>query len=310
MKSALSDPSLSLAAKGLYAFFLEIGRVASVDEMSAAHPESKYSMTKAMKELKDGHYIKAVRFQQNAGQWNTLLKFTDPSLNIYVPEADTRNTSLLSISSNKTNSYMSSNLGIDTVTNVTVSIGAAPLKEEQMGWNLDGNEDKPVSKSIVRRLAMQQEIDSAPGTVGKIDDRQSRLNKKYKKTNFEAVPASMLRNERPEEEWGTADLVAEFYHLTRNNSDAPAQINGKYLITWINKMVGAGVTRFAILKAMRMFFEDLRNLHNSGIGKPIYQRFMAYYPSVHGLVSRVAEKTILDDDMKTHQEKMLRLLES
>ena len=312
MRSPISDPSLSLAAKGLYAFFLEIGRVASVDEMSAAHPESKYAMTKAMKELKDGHYIKAVRFQQNAGQWNTLLKFSDPKLNLYVTEADTPNTSVLSTVStiaidNSTSTANSSN--IDTVTNVTVSIGAAPLEKKGtvMTWPTF-DEEQPERKKYSFRV--QEESDATPGAVGKVEDKAALRNKKYKKNKFMAVPESMRRNERPEDQWTTSDLVAEFYDLNRDaDHGAPSQVNGKHLTTWLNKMVGEGVTRLALLKAMRMFFADPRLTRDAGVGSPLYSRFIAYYQSVHGIVSRVAETVYEDEDMKAHQEKMLKLLE-
>jgi hypothetical protein len=312
MRSPISDPSLSLAAKGLYAFFLEIGRVASVDEMSAAHPESKYAMTKAMKELKDGHYIKAVRFQQNAGQWNTLLKFSDPKLNLYVTEADTPNTSVLSTVStialdNSTSTANSSN--IDTVTNVTVSIGAAPLEKKGtvMTWPTF-DEEQPERKKYNFRI--HEESEATPGAVGKVEDKKAIRNKKYKKNKFMAVPESMRRNERPEDQWTTSDLVAEFYDLNRDaDHGAPSQVNGKHLTTWVNKMVGEGVTRLALLKAMRMFFADPRLTRDAGVGSPLYSRFIAYYQSVHGIVSRVAETVYEDEDMKAHQEKMLKLLE-
>ena len=312
MKSPISDPMLSLAAKGLYAFFLEIGRVASVDEMSAVHPESKYSMTKAMKELKDARYIKAVRFQQNAGQWNTILKFTDNSLNLYVYETagqtDTPNTSLLSTVS--TNSHIANSLDIDTVTNVTVSIGAAPLKKEgssKMAWpTFEG--DTPAPK---RKLSFNREPeDDDSGAVGKFVDKKAMRQEKYKKTSFEAVPATMLRHERPEEEWTTDDLVAEFYSLLRPIAkDAPGQVNGKHLITWINQRVGQGTPRHAVLKAIRMFFEDPRLTRDPGVGQSMLTRFFSYYTSVHGLVTKVKETKYVDEDFLAQQEKMLKMLE-
>lgn len=303
MKSAATDPSLSLAAKGLFAFFLEIGRVASVDEMSAAHPESKYAMTKAMKELKDAHYIKAVRFQQNAGQWNTILKFSDPKLNLYVPETDTRNSSLLS--SVSTNRHMSSDIDIDTVTNVTVSIGAAPLKETggvQMSWpTLDEETPKPKKKFVL-------ETDDDSGSVGKVEDTRAKINSKYKVTKVERDGRN--RADYPEEDWTTGDLVAEFYDLYRPLSNgAPNQINGKHLATWINARVSDGVPRTSVLKGMRMFFADKRVTMDPGTGRPMYQRFMAYYGTVHGAASRIDKPIATDEALLEHQKKMLDLLE-
>ncbi len=315
MKSPISDPMLSLAAKGLYAFFLEIGRVVSVEEMSAVHPESKYAMTKAMKELKDARYIKAVRFQQNAGQWNTLLKFTDNSLNLYVYETagqtDTPNTSLLSTVS--TNSHIANSLDIDTVTNVTVSIGAAPLKKKgsaEMSWPGMSDTPEPQSRSQVRRFAIQSGDDDVAGAIGKFEDKKAMRQAKYKKTSFEAVPATMLRHERPEEEWTTDDLVAEFYSLLRPIAkDAPGQVNGKHLITWINQRVGQGTPRHAVLKAMRMFFEDPRLTRDPGVGQSMLTRFFSYYTSVHGLVTKAKETKYVDEDFLAQQEKMLKMLE-
>jgi len=303
MKSSATDPSLSLAAKGLFAFFLEIGRVASVEEMSAAHPESKYAMTKAMKELKDAHYIKAVRFQQNAGQWNTILKFSDPKLNLYVPETDIRNTSVLS--SVSTNRHMSSDIDIDTVTNVTVSIGAAPQKESggnQMGWPTFEEETPKRKKKFVL------ETDDDSGAVGKVEDTHAKINAKYKTTKVERDGRN--RANYPEEDWTSGDLVAEFYDLYKPISNgAPNQINGKHPATWINARVSDGVPRTAILKGIRMFFADPRVTRDPGTGFPMYQRFMKYYGTVHNIASRVDNEVVSDEAMKAHQEKMLKLLE-
>jgi hypothetical protein len=93
------------------------------------------------------------------------------------------------------------------------------------------------------------------------------------------------------------------------HAGAPNQVNGKHLITWINRLVGQGVARISILKGMRMFFDDPRMLNDIGVGLPVYQRFMKYYGTVHGIVSRVAESTQLDEDTLAHQEKLLKMLE-
>ena len=146
------------------------------------------------------------------------------------------------------------------------------------------------------------------GAVGKVEDRQAKLKAKYKTTSFEAVPASMRRYERPEEGWTTDDLIAEFYDRVRDHTEGiPAQVNGKSLITWINKMVGEGVSRQSILKGIRMFFDDQRNLVDVGIGLPVWRRFIAYFPTVVGLTS-AKEVEYLDENISAHQEKMLKLL--
>jgi hypothetical protein len=174
-----------------------------------------------------------------------------------------------------------------------------------MGW--PGFDDEP---KLPAKKRAQVEADAAPGAVGKIDDRQKRLNQKYKKTKIEAMPEHMRRAERPEEEWTTSDLIAEFYDLARKAAPgAPGQINSRRLATWINRQVGEGVERIHILKAMRMFFDDPRLTNNPGVGEPLWVRFFAYYPTVHGLVSRVAETDYEEDDLLARQERMLKLLE-
>jgi hypothetical protein len=224
------------------------------------------------------------------------LKFTESALKML--STDNGFSGLLYIDNYNTNGITTST-NIDTDTNVSVSIGASPLKEEEMAWNLDG--DEPVKKKTM-------ESEATPGAVGKLDDRQSRLNAKYKKP-VKAQKDSRDRINTPEELWSTNDLVAEFYDLVEKAAPGvPSQVNGKYVATWINKQVGEGTPRIAVLEAMRMFFSDPRLTHDAGVGKPMWQRFFAYYPTVHGLVNK--KKTEYeDDDFKNHQEKMLKLLE-
>jgi hypothetical protein len=123
MKSPYSDPNLSLRARGLYAYYVEVGRVLSSEEMSASVPEGRDAIRNAMNELKFYKYIKAVRYQDNSGQWRTLLKFTDDVISgiLYIDSGTVTNTNTNDISTST---------NIDTVTNVTVSIGAAPQKEK------------------------------------------------------------------------------------------------------------------------------------------------------------------------------------
>ena len=71
MKSPYSDPNLSLRARGLYAYYVEVGRVLSSEEMSASVPEGRDAIRNAMNELKFYKYIKAVRYQDNSGPWRT-----------------------------------------------------------------------------------------------------------------------------------------------------------------------------------------------------------------------------------------------
>lgn len=298
MKSPYSDPNLSLRARGLFAYYVEVGRVLSAEEMSASVPEGRDAIRNAMSELKFHRYIKAVRHQDNSGQWRTTLKFTDDGFSgvLYIGSDTVTSTSDLSTSSKD----------IDTVTNVTVSIGAAPQKgkgEVAMGW--PGLGDNTTPEKPKRRFVLETEDDS--GSIGKVSSLKVG-GARPKKTKVEKESRDRLNV--PEEDWTTGELVAEFYDMYMNiHSGAPNQINGKHLITWINRLVGQGVARVSILKAMRMFFDDPRMLNDIGVGLPIYQRFMKYYGTVHGIVSRVAESTKLDEDTLAHQEKLLKMLE-
>ena len=297
MLRPIINPKLSLRARSLFYFYVEKGRVISADELRATQevPEGRDAIQAAINELKDLKYVKSVRIRNN-GQWVSKLKFTDSALKLL--STDNGFSGLLYIDNYNTNGITTST-NIDTDTNVSVSIGASPLKENEMAWNLDGEE--PVKKKSM-------ESEATPGAVGKIDDRQARLNAKYKKP-VKAQKDSKDRINTPEELWSTNDLVAEFYDLVEKAAPGvPSQVNGKYVATWINKQVGEGTPRIAILEAMRMFFSDPRLTHDAGVGKPLWQRFFAYYPTVHGLVNK--KKTDYeDDDFKTHQEKMLKLLE-
>jgi hypothetical protein len=298
MKSPYSDPNLSLRARGLFAYYVEVGRVLSAEEMSASVPEGRDAIRNAMAELKLHRYIKAVRHQDNSGQWRTNLKFTDDGLSgvLYMDRGIVTNTNTSDIST--------SDLNIDTVTNVTVSIGAAPQTEKgiEMAWSMFEDSTDPKSKKKV----LDTEDDS--GAIGKVNTLKVG-GARRKKTKVEHTARNRINV--PEEDWTTNDLCAEFYDLLiLVNNNAPNQMNAKHLATWINKRVAEGVDRFSILKGIRMFFADSRMFYDIGIGLPIYQRFMSYYGTIHGKVSRVDEPTGLDEDTLAHQEKMLKLLES
>ena len=300
MRSYLDDPRLSVRAKGLYGLYLHYGRVLSARDMCDRPdvPEGRDAIQTALNELKIAGYIKAVRQHNGRGKFYIYLKFTDEKLNMPFMTEDGFSGDIYIDSNTAITTSTSSN--IDTVTNVTVSIGAqAPLeKGEEMGWNLDGEETSP------KRFVEEEPA----GVVGKVDDRQARLNAKYKPTKVE--DKAKHRRDIPEENWGTNELVAEFYELSRTAAPTtPGQGNNKYMATWINKQVSSGTDRYAILKAIRMFFADSRLTRNPGVGKPFYQRFFAYYPTVHGLVVNTEEVEYEDEEFLEHQAKMLKLLE-
>lgn len=293
MKSPYSDPYLSLRARGLYALYVETGRVLSAEEISSAVPEGRDAIRSAMKELKDFGYIKAVKHQIN-GQWRTLLKFTDDGL------SGVGKSGVLSSLLNTND--ISTSLEVLEVLRTSNTSTASKKEGVDMGWpNLDENLPKPKRNQI-------DEDDS--GAVGKIIDKKALRNLKYKKTKFESTSQSMQRTERPEELWNANDLVSEFYDLSREHlPGVPGQVNGQSLAKWVNKTISAGATNLSILKAIRIFFADPRLLRDAGIGQPIWRRFIAFYPTIHGIAVQVAEPEFVDEDFLAHQEKMLKLLE-
>ena len=297
MQSPYSNPYLSLRARGLIAYYVELGRVVSADELSAAVPEGRDAIQAAINELKQSHYIKTTR-EWNGKSWHRVMNFTDAAKSILFP--NTGFSGLLYIASD-----IATNTGTSTSTKElsTMTMTYKEIKkEEEMGWNLDGEEDKP--KPVRVRIA--EEIEASPGAVGKVVDKKAMRNAKYKaKVDVDSLSH---RSNKPEEYWNTTDLIAEFYDLANAGApDIPNQVNSQELAKWINKSYREGVSRHSMLKAIRMFFEDKRNLHDVGIGHPLWRRFIAYHQSVHGLT--IKEKpTYVDEEFLAHQEKMLKLL--
>lgn len=302
MQAPNLNPYLSGMARALWMVYATVGRPMSTEEVIESNymNEGRDAIRSAASELKRTGYIKAFKEQVAGGRWVTTLRFT-PIGQHYVdlfnwnyqpmPEIPTVGepgiTSKLD-SSNRLEILRISNLGAD-----------AP-REETMPWPID--EPKPKKK---RELDTDYEV----GTIGKVEDKIAKRNAKYKKTTIESTPAVMRRYEKPEELWDTRDLVGEFYDLVKEKAPGvPSQVNGKYLATWINDLVGKGTPRIAILKAMRMFFNDPRLYSDAGIGTPLWKRFFQFYPTIHGKVIQPEEKEYVDDDFAAHQEKMLKLL--
>jgi hypothetical protein len=174
-----------------------------------------------------------------------------------------------------------------------------------MSWPVWEDAAKPQPK---KRSMTWQDEDEA-GAVGKLpQDKREMRQAKY---GIKPEQVKDGRQTRPEDEWTTGDLVAEFYALTASQAPGiPSQVNAKQLSTWINRQVGQGVPRKAVLKAIRRFFNDPRNIREAGVGKPLYRRFMAFFPTVVGAV--VKEKAEIDEltlDMASRsQDKFLREL--
>ena len=290
MLRPIVNPRLSLRARSLFYYFAEKGRVISADELrkSQDFPEGRDALQSAINELKDLKYVKSVRVQNN-GQWIARLKFTEEAKKLLSTDNGFSGHLYIDNYTATSTSDISTRANIVKDTNVSLTIGAAPQKEEAVVW--------------------KEEDDEVVGTIGKIEDRQAKLNAKYKKP-VKAQRTSRDRINTPEELWSTTDLIAEFYDLVEKAApNTSSQVNSKYLATWINKQVGEGTQRYEVLKAMRMFFADPRNLNDLGIGKPLWQRFFAYYTTVQGIVKKPEQPTYSTDKFKAHQEKMMRLLE-
>lgn len=300
------NSKLSLRARALFTVFEVKGRVISADELKASNEvmEGRDALQTAINELKEAKYIRSVRMHNN-GQWVSQLKFTEEALKL-IPTGNGFSghgkSGHLYIDNYITTSDNTTSTNIDIDTNVSISIPEQAREGEEMPWNLDG-EEKP-KESLKARIA--QEVEAAPGAVGQVDDRQTRLNAKYKLTKTEKAGSN--RHDSPEELWSTGDLVAEFYHLCHEKvPNVPSQVNNVRLAGWINKQVGEGVQRVQILKAIRMFFNDSRLIRDAGIGMPLYQRFFAFYPSVHGIVAKKSVDYETPEAL-AQQEKLLRLL--
>ena len=75
MKSPYSNPYLSARAKGIFAFYAELGRPVSADEMSAVMPEGRDAIQAAINELRRAGYIRTTR-EWNGTKWISVMKFT------------------------------------------------------------------------------------------------------------------------------------------------------------------------------------------------------------------------------------------
>jgi len=306
MQSPYSNPYLSMRARGLFAYYAELGRVVSADELSAVMPEGRDSIQGAINELKANLYIKTTR-EWNGTKWFSSMKFTEGAKKLL--SLNTGFSGLLYIDSDattNTNTTTSNNPIVELLRSSTISRTASSRNERgnEMGWDLDG--EQPKSK---KRFRIDAEDDSS-GAVGKVEDKKALRQAKYGAKDLESDPLQN-RSNKPEADWSTKDLVAEFGALLNRSQarDVPMQLNTQHLSIWINKMVGEGVTRQQMLLAIRMFFEDPRHLNDPGIGVQIWRRFIAYYPTAHGLVTREELPTsYVDEEFKAQQDKMLRLL--
>jgi hypothetical protein len=99
-----------------------------------------------------------------------------------------------------------------------------------MGWNLDGEETPKPNKSV----RLDSNDDS--GTVGKVVDKRALRMAKYKaKVDEDSLSH---RSNKPEEDWTTNDLVAEFYDLVAKHApNVPGQVNASEVAKCINNVL-------------------------------------------------------------------------
>lgn len=298
MSEAEPQP-LSLRARGLLALFTEVGRVIPASEAVHHVREGRDAVRAVYNELEQADYIQLHRFQTASGRWATEYRFSRAWFTDAGFSGDLSGETAVEL---EATSYKL----VTIIPNGIMATSSGDPKEPtheteeyvEMAW--PGFDDEPKAKT-----------DDAVGAVGKLpEDKRELRQAKYKKTKIEAVPEHMRRGERPESEWTTPDLCAEFYDLTRKAAPGvPAQVNGKSLASWINQRVGDGTPRPALLKAIRMFFNDPRLIRDPGVGQPLWRRFIAYYPTVHGTVVKTEMTEYADESFLGHQDKMMRILE-
>jgi hypothetical protein len=304
MQSPYSNPYLSMRARGLFAYYAELGRVVSAEELSAVMPEGRDAIQSAINELKQTGYILTAREQVN-GKWNSYMKFTEGAKVLLGTDNGFSGHSISghmyncssAVTSTSTVSIVASPI-VEVLRTSTILGKNFPKKERvEMGWDLDGEEPKPKKK-----FKIDAEDDSV-GAVGLVEDKKAMRQAKYG-----AVPNSVThRSNKPEEDWTTGDIVSEFASLLSLSSAGhlTMQLNTRSLALWINQKVGQGATRQQILTSVRMFFEDPRSLNDAGTGIPIWRRFVARYQVLEG--KAIEEKPDYEVN-KAHQEKMLKLL--
>lgn len=317
-KDIYQDHTLTSKARFLYLLCVHTGRVLTVKEMQGFLPEGETAIANGMRELKNAGYIVEKILRGSNGQVWTDLSFGDDSLNVtpesirpdlgnpgvgepLIIDSEAANNLVLANSVNRLEVLRTSNLphGLRPMRSLS-GVGEIESEEAVMAWPFEDEKPQPKRGQI---------DDSATGAVGNVEDKKKKLQMKY--TKFEAVPKSADRADRPEQDWKTPDLVAEFYDLLRQHAPGvPGQVNGARLATYINKMVREGATHIGILKAIRMFFSDPRLIREPGYGQTLMVRFFKFYPTVHAKVNavKVEENEFLTDSLLRKQEEMLKTL--
>jgi len=307
-----TNPSLSAVAKAVWGVLATVGRPLSAKEIYESNflTEGRGAIRKGMNELQEAGYLAFKRERLDNGTWNPYWEFTEPAKKFvdlfnwgYLPRTEDRNSDVgVSVNTNTIDNSKGS-LKVLRTLSLYDAQGVVTKKELDMSWSM--LDDKPQPKKKAKRGQINDDV---VGGIGKVVDKQAVLNVKYKRKASKVESDNRSRGEKPEEEWKSGDIVAEFYALIDEKKiTAPGQVNGTSLIKWINKLYGQGVPRISVLKGMRMFFADPRNFHDVGIGTPLWQRFIAYYPTVHGLAVSVPVE-YRNDEFDEHQAAMLEML--
>ena len=260
-------------------------------------------LNRSMKELQEAGYIQLKTGRDEHGKvykkWHILTKgkklmegymgylpFTDSGLTVIGFSDDGK------VDDTSSNSYKS--LEVLRTSNLYVAAGDVQPKGKAMAWEILGDDSKKTT-----------DYDET-GSMGKVVDKKEARRKKYAPTKIDK--AGKHRADVPESEWKTKHIVAEFNSLiNERNIDAQMQLNSAGLASWMNKMVSSGAEYETLLKAVRMFNADPRNFHDVGKGKPIWQRFIAYYQTAQGLASAKPVE-YRDAEFDEHQARALKLL--
>ena len=122
------------------------------------------------------------------------------------------------------------------------------------------------------------------------------------------------RNDKPEQEWSTKDLAAEFAATAyREGFAEPGTIPGDEVGRIINTLVKSGFTRYQILQLIKNYFWHIK-MRGYGLRISLWANFMGYAYKFKNRVDREPPKDDFSDDyykseeFLTRQARMLKLL--
>ena len=278
---------LSLRAIGLLHFYRDAGRALPAHEVTSLVREGRDAIRAAMKELEVAGLIEFHKFQIN-GQWRTEVHLVQTPFSTQVTgngfsgplsEDPLLTTSDMTTSdmTTSTNDYL---LDIDTYTNKKSKLRL--VKEEK--------EKKEEEKSIIT------ESEFPPGVS-------------VHRLGVDPIGDPNHRSKKPEIEWTTKDLVAEFMYIAYDGGFAPVAIPGDEVGKIMNKLFSDGLNRYQILQLIRKFF--VTNIWPSKIHpRSLWASFMQFAYKWKNTVDKEPLNYTLSPEVLKHQEKMLKLLES